>query len=84
MTTKESNMAGKRNEGLHDDYIRAPRGGYPDSQSPQAHRGSAQDFEQFGDRTVSMSDRVPGKTDDANPHAWDNVSSLHIEDENPE
>jgi len=77
-------MSKQRNEGLQDDYVRVSRAGYPDSQSPLAHRGGSDDTESFrGDRSVSMSDRVPGKTDDANPHAWDNVSSLHIEDENP-
>jgi hypothetical protein len=55
------------------------------TRSLRRHIGSsAQDHEAFGgDRTVSMSDKRIGKTDDANPHAWDNVSSLHIEDENP-
>jgi hypothetical protein len=30
-----------------------------------------------------MSDKIPGKTDDANPHAWENLDSLDIEKHNP-
>jgi hypothetical protein len=67
-----------------EDYYRVPRGGYPDSQSPQSHRGGSDDTEAFrGNRTVSMSDRRIGKTDDANPEAWDNLDTLDIEKHNP-
>jgi hypothetical protein len=73
----------KRNEGLQDDYIRSPRGGYPDSQSPQTHRGSAQDFEQFGDRATHDTGNPNQRTDPANRHAWGNLDSLDIEKHNP-
>jgi hypothetical protein len=50
------------------------------SQSPQAQRGSAQDFSKFGDRNVR--DGINWKeTGDAS--GWKYRSSLHIEDENP-
>jgi hypothetical protein len=68
---------------LVEDYYTPPRGGYPDSASPQSKRGSAQDYEKFGSREVSMSDSPNQRVDPANPHAWSNVDSLHIEDENP-
>jgi hypothetical protein len=69
---------------LVEESVRVPRGGYPDSQSPQAHKGGSDDTEAFrGDRSVSMSDRRIGKTDDANPHAWENLDTLDIERHNP-
>ena len=76
-------MSKQRNEGLQDDYIRAPRGVFSDSQSPQSRRGSAQDFEQFGDRTTHDNGNPNQRVDPANPHAWENLDSLDIEKHNP-
>jgi hypothetical protein len=83
---KESNMAGKRNEGLVKPYIAPERGVYSDSQSPQSRRGSAQDHEQFGgDRTVSdgITWKTPADGDFHDDSGFRHSDSLHIEDENP-
>jgi hypothetical protein len=67
-----------------EDFYPAPRRGYPDSQSPQAHRGGSDDTEAFrGDRSVSMSDKPNQRTDPANSHAWENLDSLDIAKHNP-
>jgi hypothetical protein len=79
---KESNMAGKRNEGLVDTRdFPVERGRDSGSQSPQARRGSAQDYSKFGDRTVN--DGITWKEDPSVGDAFDNASPLRIEDENP-
>jgi hypothetical protein len=78
---KESNMAGKRKEGLVEPYI-TPEKGDSGSQSPQARRGSAQDFEKFGDRTVT--DGISWKEDaTGSAAAYKRASDLSIEDQNP-
>jgi hypothetical protein len=64
-----------------EDYYTPPRGAPSDSQSPQAHRGSSQDHEQFSKGDVPGW-AAPGKTDAANKGAWDNASPLEIEDVN--
>jgi hypothetical protein len=51
------------------------------SQSPQARRGSAQDYSKFGDRTVN--DGITWKEDPSVGDAFDNASPLRIEDKNP-
>jgi hypothetical protein len=74
-------MSAKRNQGLVEPYISPARGGYSDSQSPQARRGSAQDFSRFGDRTVH--DGITWKEDPSVGEAFDNASPLSIEKTNP-
>jgi hypothetical protein len=75
-------MAGKRNEGLVDTSdFPLERGRDSGSQSPQARRGSAQDFEKFGDRETRMN--IANLDDTNNAHVWDRATSLSIEDENP-
>jgi hypothetical protein len=59
------------------------RAGYSDSQSPQAHRGSAQDFERLSKGEVQDGLHLNQRVEPGNEHAWENTSSLHIEDENP-
>ena len=51
------------------------------SQSPQAQRGSAQDFSKFGDREVR--DGITWKEDPATGAAFKNATDLSIEDINP-
>jgi hypothetical protein len=51
------------------------------SQSPQAQRGSAQDFTRFGDRDVR--DGITWKEDASVSDAFDNATLLNIEDTNP-
>lgn len=68
---------------LVEETLPLSRGIDRDSQSPQAHRGGSDDTEALrGDRSVQMSDRRITKTDDANPHAWENADRLRIEDIN--
>jgi hypothetical protein len=52
------------------------------SQSPQARRGSAQDFGKFrGDRKTNMN--IANLDDTDNAHAWDRATPLNIEKTNP-
>jgi hypothetical protein len=52
------------------------------SQSPQAQRGSAQDFSKFGDREVR--DGITWKEDAAaSGPAWERATPLNIEKTNP-
>jgi hypothetical protein len=74
-------MAGKRNEGLVEPYIKPERGVDSNSQSPQACRGSAQDFSKFGNRSVR--DGITWREDPSVGDAFDNASPLSIEDINP-
>jgi hypothetical protein len=46
------------------------------TQSPQAIRGTSQDFEQFGDRSVSLGMNDPHAPDKANAGAWEHQGEL--------
>ena|SRR5204863_5024967 len=66
-----------------EEYAPVPRGGYSDSQSPQAHRGTAQDYEQFSKGDVEDGLDVDQRVAPENAGASKVESKLAIDSINP-